>query len=98
MIRDRMDGGRDSIILTINIYMCLPNYKNMLGFWYREYVGKLRFWSLNGRVMLVVCDFISEIANHFAYAKTPYQNLFLFFVTVRGQVEIQMVQTYYLIV
>ena len=65
MIRDRMDGGRDSTILTINIYMCLPNY---IGFWYREYLGKLRFWSLNGGVMLVVCVFISEIANHFAYA------------------------------
>ena len=42
----------------------------MLGFWCREYLGKLRFWSLNGGVMLVVCVFISEIANHFAYANT----------------------------
>ena len=68
MIRDRMDRGRDSTILTVNIYICLPNYKNMLGFWCREYLGKLRFWSLNSRVMLVVCVFISEIAKHFTYA------------------------------
>ena len=72
MIRDCMDGGRDSTILTINIYMCLPNYKNMLGFWCREYLGKLRFWSLNGGVMLVVCVSISENANHFAYANTEH--------------------------